>query len=280
MARGMTNAEKKRFKGYFPNLNVSKAVVTGPATRQYNCLAWTLGITNRWVWPGQNMSDFDRLYGAAGFVRSSNGPIAAWGHSYSSMTHGCISGRGHGPRWESKVGSDLRIQHGLSELVGVSYGRVLAFYKRRRLLTASDADDLSSVFSGFQDTQAMELEGEDNDKLNDAIAAIDSSLLREFENRFNAWKATWDAPHSLLLSDPSYVRHSPEFSALGELGVDIIPALIKKICDPDNFFALQLLDSLQTQDVLLVKVSPDDEDIFDGEQGRAVKTVEAWLRNT
>src|SRR5881394_972577 len=60
-------------------------------------------------------------------------PIAAWGHSSSGMTHGCISGSGHGPRWESKCGADLRIQHGLNELVGSSYGRVLAFYRRSRL---------------------------------------------------------------------------------------------------------------------------------------------------
>lgn len=279
MTRSMTNAEKQRFRGYFPSLNVNRAVVTGNATRSYNCLAWTLGITNRWVWPGQNISDFDRLYGAYGFVRSSNGPIAAWGHSFSNMTHGCISGSGHGPRWESKCGSDLRIQHGLNELVGASYGRVKAFYRRRNALSLPDTSQLLATISGAKELSVMVLEKEDQEKLDDLIAKIDSSILKDFESRFQDWKKTWDEPHTAMLSNPSFVRYSKEFSLLTELGAVILPAVVKKLADPDNFFALQLYDALQEQELLIVGLEPDSDEIFDGEQGRAQKTVETWLRS-
>ena len=105
MKRKMTTAETARFKGYFPKLNVSRAVVTGASTKGYNCIAWTVGVTTRWIWPGAHISDFDRFYNKfLEYVRSSNGPVAAWGHGHSSMTHACISGPIHGPRWESKVG--------------------------------------------------------------------------------------------------------------------------------------------------------------------------------
>ena len=38
MTRSMTPAEKTRFHGYFPGLNVDAAVVTGEATSVYNCI--------------------------------------------------------------------------------------------------------------------------------------------------------------------------------------------------------------------------------------------------
>ena len=132
MARPMTAAEQQRFHGYFPNLNVSQVIVTDNATATYNCIAWTVGVANRWLWPGSSLAHFDTFYRGYGFIRSGNGPIAAWGHSTSGMAHASISGPGHGPRWESKCGGDLRIQHGLNELAGGLYGRVLAFYTKGR----------------------------------------------------------------------------------------------------------------------------------------------------
>ena len=147
MPRPMTAAERARFLGLFPNLNVNAAIVTDNATRAYNCIAWTVGITNRWLWPGSSIADFDTFYHRFGFARSGNGPIAAWGYSVSNMTHGCVSGPGHGPRWESKCGGDLRIQHGLNELLGSTYGRVLAFYHRDRTLPGAYEAVLEDVMN-------------------------------------------------------------------------------------------------------------------------------------
>jgi hypothetical protein len=113
MPRPMTPAEKQRFRSYFPSLNVDQAVVTGEVSGVYNCISWTVGVTDRWLWPGSSISDFDTFYRGFGFARGADGPIAVWGISASNMTHGSISSLGHGPRWESKCGGDLRIQHGL-----------------------------------------------------------------------------------------------------------------------------------------------------------------------
>ncbi len=41
----------------------------GPGTKKYNCIAWSLGITSRWVWPGDRVEDFDKLYEQYGYRR-------------------------------------------------------------------------------------------------------------------------------------------------------------------------------------------------------------------
>lgn len=59
MDRPMTPDEKSDFKRWFPNLDVDKAVVTGEISTKYNCLAWTVGVTDKWLWPGAAIADFD-----------------------------------------------------------------------------------------------------------------------------------------------------------------------------------------------------------------------------
>ena len=105
------------------------------------------------------------------------------------------------------------------------------------------------------------------------IAAIRASaerlpapLHRQFEERFAAWKKTWQEPAIAVSSNPRSVTHSKEFRELVALGKDIIPVIAEKLLEPDNFFALQLYDMLQDERQLVV-ASP--EDAFDGEQARA-----------
>ena len=58
----------------------------------------------------------------------------------------------------------------------------------------------------------------------------------------------------------------------------IIPLVLEKLADPDNFMALQLFyDAIQTDVNLLVHIEPDDERILEGEQGCARRTIFSWL---
>ena len=59
MARTLLPAEKQRFQRFFPSPNVDQAVVTGERSPVYNCISWTVGITDRWLWPGSSIADFD-----------------------------------------------------------------------------------------------------------------------------------------------------------------------------------------------------------------------------
>ena len=277
MARQMTPAEKIRFKGYFPGLNVNAAVVTDNATPAYNCIAWTVGVTNRWLWPGSTLANFDTFYHGFGFVRAGNGPVAAWGHSTTNMTHGSISGSGHGPRWESKCGPDLRIQHGLAELVGSSYGRVVAFYRRGRSLTAAN-EYLSGEIMKEKAVKSY-MSSAQRKALVEEREQIAPELRRDYESAFAAWKATWFSGGLAISSNPHTRAVGKEYDALIAMGPAIIPLVVESLADPENFLALQLYDAIQPNERLLVQYEPDDERILEGEQGRAQRVVQSWFMN-
>lgn len=277
MARQMTAAEKQRFRGFFPNLDVDNVVVTGEVSAVYNCIAWTVGIVNRWLWPGNSLADFDTFYHGFGFVRSGDGTIAAWGLSSSQMTHGSVSGPGHGSRWESKCGSDLRIQHGLNELVSSSYGRVVSFYRRSRTLMAIYEDAAEEVMkekiakSYISTTQKRALHEEQKN--------IPAELQVAFNEAFAAWKSRWFSGGLAISSNPNTRAIGKEYDALIALGPAILPLIIGQLADPENFFALQLYDALQPNEKLVVQFKPDDERILEGEQGRAQRVVQTWFAN-
>lgn len=277
MARLMTPAEKQRFRGYFPNLDVNRAVVTGDASRVYNCISWTVGVTDRWLWPGGSIGEFDEFYRGFGYTRSGDGPIAAWGHSASNMTHGCISGPVHGPRWESKCGGDLRIQHGLNELVGASYGRVLAFYRRSRLLAAEFQALLEATVKEKKSRSV--LSSAEKKLLAAQATSVPADVRADFEAAFDAWKCTWFEGGLAISSVPQTRAVGREFDALVALGPVILPLVVEKLADPENFLALTLYDAIQPDEKLLVQFGGGDERILEGEQGRARRVVQAWFAN-
>ncbi len=137
MNRPMTNEEKIRFRGYFPKLDTNRSIVTDNVTAVYNCIAWTVKITSSWIWPGDNIMDFDAFYNQHGFFRSEFAPgsIAAWGGNSSQMTHGSVlADPGTAElKWESKCGSDLRILHKRDELECEIYGEILFFIDSKLL---------------------------------------------------------------------------------------------------------------------------------------------------
>jgi hypothetical protein len=273
----MTSAEKQRFRGYFPGLDVDRAVVTGEVSTVYNCISWTVGVTNRWLWPGNSLANFDTFYHGFGFVRAGDGTIAAWGLATSNMTHGSVTGPGHGPRWESKCGGDLRIQHGLGELVSSSYGHVVAFYRKSRNLVAPYEASLEDVMK--ERAVKSYLSAAQRRILNEQCERVPEELRTAFEDAFAAWKDTWFSGGLAISSNPHTRAVGKEYDALIALGPAILPLVLEKLADPENFLALQLYDALQPNEKLLVHFEPDDERILEGEQGRAQRVVQAWFAN-
>ena len=136
MGRRPTKKEADYLRFNFRNLDTGRVLITDEPTWNYNCLAWTLGITNRWIWPwrGTNATkeQFDALYRKHNLFPARDGHIASYGSGKNKLLHGAISGRGHGLRWESKLGHWFRIQHGLKGLSGGTYGNIIGFYRKRR----------------------------------------------------------------------------------------------------------------------------------------------------
>jgi hypothetical protein len=131
----------------FPHLGRSFRVL-GPSTDPnkktgYNCIANSLNTRGRWVWPGDRVSDFDKLYRRHGYRRLRK---PDYGHNprlekvvlYAKKKNGrwvCT----HAARqladgsWTSKLGAGPLIKHPDADSVaGPSYGRPIAVYVRVR----------------------------------------------------------------------------------------------------------------------------------------------------
>lgn len=122
----------------FPNLTQANVWITDNPTGVYNCIAFSLLITNRWINPPQPLGPFQTLYNNNGHATLAAGAPAAaidgWatppaGPGIAAMTHGSrVTTSGMAGLWESKLGQWFRITHGRAELTGVSYGRVVTSF--------------------------------------------------------------------------------------------------------------------------------------------------------
>jgi hypothetical protein len=125
----------------FPHLGREYEVL-GPATKTYNCIAWSIGVQSSWVWPGEKVSDFDRLYGQNGYKRISKLDYGHQGNVDKIVLYGKKKSDGswaatHGARqlsdgsWSSKLGQLPLIRHlEPDDLDGDSYGVPIAVYVR------------------------------------------------------------------------------------------------------------------------------------------------------
>ena len=43
-----------RLERKFPKIKGTGYKVTSPESRRYNCIAWSLGIVDMWIWPDPN----------------------------------------------------------------------------------------------------------------------------------------------------------------------------------------------------------------------------------
>jgi hypothetical protein len=108
---------------------------------------------------------------------------------------------------------------------------------------------------------------------------VPAELRAAFDKAFPVWKSTWFRGGLAISSNPHTRAIGKEYDALIALGPAILPLVIEQLADPENFLALQLYDSLQSNEKLLVQFEPDDERILEGEQGRAQRVVKAWFAN-
>jgi hypothetical protein len=257
---------------------LTAVIVTGNPTNRYNCLAWTLGISTNWIWPwgarNATKAEFDAFYYSCGFNPSSSGPIAVFGLNVNEMTHGSVSGGGHGPRWESKCGAWLRIQHGLAEMEGgFLYGNVLGFYSP----SVPGSLEIPSATLRMRAMKTLKLSKAEREFLEARVRLVSPASRNRFDRAYREWKETWAHPLIAASSNPAARTHTPEFLELISLGTEIIPLLMEKLLDPDEFFALQAVDRLIRPEYVISK-SPGDPSIFLGEQGRAFETVKQWIR--
>jgi hypothetical protein len=181
------------------------------------------------------------------------------------------------PDGNRSAGGDLRIHHALGELTGASYGRVVSFYTRSRVLQAVNEPLVEEVMKERE--MKSYLTAPQRKALGAESEAISADLRQAFEQAFQSWKLTWFSGGLAVNSNLHSRAVGKEYDALIALGPEILPHLVEKLAEPENFLALQLYDAMQPKERLVIHFESDDERILEGEQGRARRVVPAWFAN-
>jgi Domain of unknown function (DUF4157) len=140
-----SSAEDTYLQSNFPQLKTSDYCVTAAKTNKYNCFAWSVGDTSKWLDKevdtihGDNdgkleFSDFDSMYDKRGLKpvigqTPANPEVALYGKG-ATPTHAARRRADMGcGNFESKLGEYLRISHYPQQLEGGSvYGDINRYY--------------------------------------------------------------------------------------------------------------------------------------------------------
>ncbi|MDU7693201.1 MAG: hypothetical protein E7K04_03025 [Helicobacter sp.] len=289
----LDDGEKFLYKSFFPKLDVDTARETSISTECYNCLAWTLGITNKWLWPiyhayldptQTTQDDFNRFYHDAGFelTNRSNAEIAAFGALTKQgklyMTHGAkiySKQKDLTDKWESKLGAYIRLEHELEGLDGDSYGKPVAFYKKAAHFENVQRE-AQKRRSNIKKPEFMDIQ-----KLRHKIDGIEPAIVQEFDANFLNWTENWQDSaneNRLFSSNPASRAFGDYFLELIGLGAqaDLLPLVVLRLYTGD-FWANLLYDALQKDESLRVFYGEDCH-IFEGEIGRSYKIVERYIK--
>ena len=112
---------------------------------------------------------------------------------------------------------------------------------------------------------------EERARLDTEMAELPAALRARFDQSYREWRKTWERSDILVSSNAKAVRSSEEFRSLVSLGPRILPLVVDKLLQPEEFFALQIYDVLQDRPELR------DEHSEAGEQQRALATAHRWL---
>jgi hypothetical protein len=152
---GRNAGEREQFqtpseRANFPRLGHGYEVLAA-ATDRYNCISWSLGVTDRWLWPARpglpiTFGDFDDLYSRQGYRRLASLSFdKVPGHDkivlFAKTTPEGVLQPTHAAKqqddgsWTSKVGKLPLIRHlQPGDLEGAMYGAPYVVYVRERVV--------------------------------------------------------------------------------------------------------------------------------------------------
>ena len=218
--------------------------------------------------------DFEQFYCEHGNYPIPVGKLSGLGTDEGSLKHGSISGPGYGSRWESKCGQWLRIRHDLEEMEDGTYGKIRGYFAKKRAARAADGGGKTKRARKELSRPFTE---EERKLVKERAPEVPEEIGTGFKSAYEPWKKSWDDPVVALSSIPLDRAKSWEFADLIALGLGVLPLVMEKMVgDPDQFFALQIVDNL-AKDELMVEWDPADPVVLEGEQARVKATVRRWL---
>ena len=132
----------------YPNLASDGATVIGPPDRDYNCVAWAVGVTDDWWWPSNprdywppgvprelTVAAFVAALATAGYAPCPDGdPEPGFEKAVVYAKGGVpthVARQLPGGRWSSKLGADCVVSHATPAGVeGAVYGAAVVYLKR------------------------------------------------------------------------------------------------------------------------------------------------------
>ncbi|MBP5651896.1 MAG: PPC domain-containing protein [Lachnospiraceae bacterium] len=261
----------------FPNLKAIDSIKSGPSTNVYNCIAWSGGITSRWInpfyapesnpyylsfmepWYNANpLVAFDNFYGnnpqryagATTYVSTSISSSsivdlytlnAQWQHASVKKPGNAVP---HGYAWESKLGESERIFHPRNSLEGGAYGSIGRYY-----MIASREQELSfeeSVNSGATREIFVSIDDREEGELQRNLATISDDLLSRFDDAYSIWV---DAARnsSMGINDGNlWLTQLVEFGTLKNLvdeNSELVFAVINKYRQDTNLLSRTLFEA-------------------------------------
>lgn len=116
------------------------------------------------------------------------------------------------------------------------------------------------------------LTAEDIQVVKDKATAVSSATRQEFEKALTAWKQAIGGNVQMRLSSSTHTYTKlPEFEVLKRMGGEIIPLIIEKLLDSENFYLLPLYEAVQIDKELVPNTMAGSE------QERALQAVRMWL---
>jgi hypothetical protein len=259
----------------FPYLEQKSVWVTGPSSDVYNCIAWSLGLDDRWLNPPNPLSAFDALYQHWGQKATTplanDATIDGWGLSTNDPKHGSKAYTGvslAADLWESKLGPSMRITHRRQGVRGSTYGQVIVSFHPGFILSQREL----RIVDANEDPRADQLA-----VLSSSVERVSPELRERFQMAYTAWQSTWFHGELAFTNDTRDFSRGQTFDALKAMGTAILPLVVEKLLQSDNFPTLVLYDVLQPDPDLVIRYSPEDPRQIEGEQARARRTVLLWI---
>ncbi|MCP4344596.1 MAG: hypothetical protein GY795_03595 [Desulfobacterales bacterium] len=249
----------------FPKLKSDDAIKAAPASRDYNCIAWSGGIWWKKVWPPSEYSSwydkedaltsFDNYYmnqpkryaGASCYTRvgadKNNSVIDLWALN-GEYVHASVrkhKDNPHGYNWESKDGAgNERLFHPRYALEGDVYGSVAEYYIEVECPQAQQPREKSDL----AEYEMVKFTEADNNILDALITDIAPEIRQEFRSKYTVWKDTW--ANLSFYSNPRKYAESEQyydFLEFCKIHDETIPLLFR-LFEQDEFFVINPIKDL------------------------------------
>lgn len=107
-----------------------------------------------------------------------------------------------------------------------------------------------------------------------------AGFQEKFDSLFNQWLENWKTnPETMFSSSTLDAKKLEEYPQLLAMGKEIIPLLMEKLLDENNFVGLVLYDDLQDNPDYKIVYDYEGTDWLEGEVNRAKRTIKLWIKS-